>query len=234
MAEEQQLEKLEQRVGVLESTLTDRETKITALEAEMKSLVVSGAPAPAAAAPAAAAAAPAPAAGGGAGADLAAQIATKGEEIRTMKAAKAGKDEVMAVVKAMNDLKSQFQAITGSAYAPPGGAPAPAAASKKKGKGGAAAPAPAAEAPLDPEIERKFAIIRSVGEECVTDADLRKLLVNKPAFNLYDGFEPSGRMHIAQVRTGKHACPVGWGWGGRGSEPGLHQWEGMLQRANPC
>ena len=39
---------------------------------------------------------------------------------------------------------------------------------------------------------------RSVGEECVTEADLRNLLVKKPAFVLYDGFEPSGRMHIAQ------------------------------------
>ena len=32
----------------------------------------------------------------------------------------------------------------------------------------------------------------------MTEADLRNLLVKKPGFVLYDGFEPSGRMHIAQ------------------------------------
>ena len=40
--------------------------------------------------------------------------------------------------------------------------------------------------------------VRSVGEECVSDAELRSLLQKKPSFILYDGFEPSGRMHIAQ------------------------------------
>lgn len=38
----------------------------------------------------------------------------------------------------------------------------------------------------------------SVGEECTTPEDLRNLLKKKPDFCLYDGFEPSGRMHIAQ------------------------------------
>ena len=72
-----------------------------------------------------------------------------------------------------------------------------------------AEPAPAAAAPaapaapaLDPaqqaELDRKYALVRSVGEECVTDAELRNLLLKKPNFVLYDGFEPSGRMHIAQ------------------------------------
>jgi hypothetical protein len=44
----------------------------------------------------------------------------------------------------------------------------------------------------------KFELVRSVGEECVTEAELRNLLEKKPNFILYDGFEPSGRMHIAQ------------------------------------
>ena len=81
----------------------------------------------------------------------------------------------------------------------------PAAAGKKekkdKDKAAAVTPAPAAaaEAPAapDPEVERKFALVRSVGEECVTDSELRNLF-KKPNFVLYDGFEPSGRMHIAQ------------------------------------
>jgi len=45
---------------------------------------------------------------------------------------------------------------------------------------------------------RRFEILRSVGEECVTEDDLRALLAKKEEFRLYDGFEPSGRMHIAQ------------------------------------
>ena len=48
-------------------------------------------------------------------------------------------------------------------------------------------------------LAAKFATVRSIGEECVTEEDLRVLLKKKPdSFRLYDGFEPSGRMHIAQ------------------------------------
>lgn len=46
--------------------------------------------------------------------------------------------------------------------------------------------------------EQKFDLVRSVGEECVTEPELKNLLTRKPNFFLYDGFEPSGRMHIAQ------------------------------------
>lgn len=52
---------------------------------------------------------------------------------------------------------------------------------------------------VDPEtVEKHFKICRQVGEECQTEADLRNLLAKKPNFIAYDGFEPSGRMHIAQ------------------------------------
>ena len=37
-----------------------------------------------------------------------------------------------------------------------------------------------------------------MAEECVQDAELRRLLEKKPNIVAYDGFEPSGRMHIAQ------------------------------------
>lgn len=48
-------------------------------------------------------------------------------------------------------------------------------------------------------LEEKFEIVRSVGEECIQEDELRTLLALKPEPICYDGFEPSGRMHIAQV-----------------------------------
>ena len=41
--------------------------------------------------------------------------------------------------------------------------------------------------------------MRSVGEECIQEEELKTLLAKKPNPICYDGFEPSGRMHIAQV-----------------------------------
>jgi len=71
----------------------------------------------------------------------------------------------------------------------------------------AAAP-PAAEL-VFPELKRalaegelplreRFELCRSVAEECVTDADLVALLAFKAHPVAYDGFEPSGRLHLAQ------------------------------------
>ncbi|KIZ01739.1 tyrosyl-tRNA synthetase [Monoraphidium neglectum] len=51
---------------------------------------------------------------------------------------------------------------------------------------------------VEPELAERFRLCRSVAEECVTDADLLALLRAKPNPVAYDGFEPSGRMHIAQ------------------------------------
>lgn len=53
---------------------------------------------------------------------------------------------------------------------------------------------------LDPELAARFRLCRSVAEECISDADLLALLKAKPNPVAYDGFEPSGRMHIAQAR----------------------------------
>lgn len=47
-------------------------------------------------------------------------------------------------------------------------------------------------------LEERFALIRSVGEECIQEDELRNLLEKKLNPICYDGFEPSGRMHIAQ------------------------------------
>mmetsp|Transcript_44138 Transcript_44138/g.99510 ORF Transcript_44138/g.99510 Transcript_44138/m.99510 type:complete len:256 (+) Transcript_44138:111-878(+) len=55
----------------------------------------------------------------------------------------------------------------------------------------------------DPQLQSRLAKLLTVGEECQTVPELTRLLQAKgsegqPRFNLYDGFEPSGRMHIAQ------------------------------------
>ncbi|KAG2318899.1 hypothetical protein Bca4012_054870 [Brassica carinata] len=39
---------------------------------------------------------------------------------------------------------------------------------------------------------------RSIGQECIQEDELKNLLAKKPTPICYDGFEPSGRMHIAQ------------------------------------
>lgn len=54
------------------------------------------------------------------------------------------------------------------------------------------------ESQTDEELEKRFQLCRSVAEECVQEEDLRNLLKAKPNPVAYDGFEPSGRMHIAQ------------------------------------
>lgn len=47
-------------------------------------------------------------------------------------------------------------------------------------------------------LEDRYTVARSVGEECIQENELRMLLEKKDHPVCYDGFEPSGRMHIAQ------------------------------------
>ncbi|OIT00280.1 tyrosine--trna ligase 1, cytoplasmic [Nicotiana attenuata] len=47
-------------------------------------------------------------------------------------------------------------------------------------------------------VEERFKIIRNIGEECIQEDELMDMLAKKPQPICYDGFEPSGRMHIAQ------------------------------------
>ncbi|MBW2992746.1 tyrosine--tRNA ligase [Candidatus Woesearchaeota archaeon] len=46
--------------------------------------------------------------------------------------------------------------------------------------------------------EQKVELIKQVGEEIITDDELRELLDKKKSPVAYDGFEPSGKIHIAQ------------------------------------
>jgi tyrosyl-tRNA synthetase len=52
------------------------------------------------------------------------------------------------------------------------------------------------------DLQQDYDRVLSVGEECISPGELKALLLAKrpsnARFNLYDGFEPSGRMHIAQ------------------------------------
>ena len=44
----------------------------------------------------------------------------------------------------------------------------------------------------------KYEIIKTIGERITDETELKILLENKLEISCYDGFEPSGRMHIAQ------------------------------------
>jgi tyrosyl-tRNA synthetase len=48
------------------------------------------------------------------------------------------------------------------------------------------------------EIEEKLRLIKEVGEEIISEDELKQLLLEKEHPIAYDGFEPSGRIHIAQ------------------------------------
>jgi len=48
------------------------------------------------------------------------------------------------------------------------------------------------------DIDRRIELIKQVGEEITTEEELRELLSAKKDLIAYDGFEPSGNMHIAQ------------------------------------
>lgn len=47
-------------------------------------------------------------------------------------------------------------------------------------------------------VDEKIAKIKQVAEELVNEEELRELLENNPSPIAYDGFEPSGQIHIAQ------------------------------------
>lgn len=48
------------------------------------------------------------------------------------------------------------------------------------------------------DVNKRFELIKSVAEELIGEEELKKLLKSKKKIVAYDGFEPSGRIHIAQ------------------------------------
>jgi len=100
-------------------------------------------------------------------------------------------------------------AAAAAASSAAGAGASPAAAPKGKGAAAAApsAAAAAAAASSGPAkayvastlpLEERIRAALSVGEECIQEEELAALLEKKPFPVCYDGFEPSGRMHIAQ------------------------------------
>ncbi|CDJ39646.1 tyrosyl-tRNA synthetase, putative [Eimeria tenella] len=85
------------------------------------------------------------------------------------------------------------------------------------GKPGAAAAGAAAAAangilselpkprPSSLSLEERFQLCLKVAEECVQPDELLQLLARKNCPTAYDGFEPSGRMHLAQGLLKVHA-----------------------------
>jgi tyrosyl-tRNA synthetase len=52
--------------------------------------------------------------------------------------------------------------------------------------------------PSNLTVEEKYKLVRSIGSECISEENLRSVIELDRYFYAYDGFEPSGRMHIAQ------------------------------------
>ena len=48
------------------------------------------------------------------------------------------------------------------------------------------------------DLQKRLQLIKEVGEEIVTEQELKELLQKKKNPIAYDGFEPSGKIHIAQ------------------------------------
>jgi tyrosyl-tRNA synthetase len=112
---------------------------------------------------------------------------------------------------ATDKLDSRFETRTlpsGATIIVPRGEKAPSSAASSSSKpatgGASSASAAATAAPAkqykvsELPLEERFKLVRSIGEECIQEEELMALLKIKPHPICYDGFEPSGRMHIAQ------------------------------------
>ena len=60
------------------------------------------------------------------------------------------------------------------------------------------------------DVEKRLDYIRRVGEEIITDTELRTLLENNRHPTAYDGFEPSGLAHLRSVSSGRSSYQTSW------------------------
>ncbi|ELP86277.1 tyrosyl-tRNA synthetase, putative [Entamoeba invadens IP1] len=67
----------------------------------------------------------------------------------------------------------------------------------------------------DAEIDVRMKKMLSIAEECDTTKDLHEMLVQKKNFVAYNGFEPSGRIHIAQAILTVHNANTLYECGGK-------------------
>jgi len=87
-----------------------------------------------------------------------------------------------------------FSVLSVAGTPPPAPAPAPAPV----GAAGAEEEKEREWRRSDLGLEERYELVRSIGEECVQEDELRGLLRAMDHPVAYDGMEPSGRMHIAQ------------------------------------
>ncbi|XP_024198459.1 tyrosine--tRNA ligase 1, cytoplasmic [Rosa chinensis] len=59
-------------------------------------------------------------------------------------------------------------------------------------------PASSSSPSVQLSLDERYNLLRSIAEECILEEELKNLLDKKAEPICYDGFEPSGRMHIAQ------------------------------------
>ncbi|KAJ9454239.1 hypothetical protein DIPPA_28314 [Diplonema papillatum] len=105
--------------------------------------------------------------------------------------------------KELADKRARLAEIGGAAEKAPKGKQQTAgkeqAGEKQQAAGKEAAAAKPKEQAAPAPRDERFRLLRSVGEECQEDEELAVLLSKKQTgIRFYDGFEPSGRMHIAQ------------------------------------
>eukprot|EP00033_Pygsuia_biforma_P004212 GCRY01004620.1.p1 GENE.GCRY01004620.1~~GCRY01004620.1.p1 ORF type:complete len:432 (+),score=72.76 GCRY01004620.1:54-1298(+) len=98
-------------------------------------------------------------------------------QVKELKANKAPKEDVNVAVEKMQTLRKELDALKSLAEE-------------------------MAAVNLDDvsdDVRKRYSVIRSIGEECIQEKELLALLsVENKVPIAYDGFEPSGRMHIAQ------------------------------------
>ena len=91
-------------------------------------------------------------------------------------------------------------------------------------------------------VEEKIKLVKEVGEEIIQEDELKGLFESNPMPICYDGFEPSGRMHIAQGllrainvnRLTKAGCVFVFWINGRRHRKNSHRWKIFRRNLESC